>query len=1411
MPDNNIKVGAQIVIDAKSVEKTLDNIGGLIKRALNLDPANKGLQEMWENANQVYSTINKTNEALELEARLTKAIADQSQAQSYVDTYTKEKAKLENLIDVRTAKKQDTSKQREQLASLDENLQAAQALRDEYDQMVSGLQTKLDELKQSGADVDKSLTFDNAKVSASGLLELLKEVGTTASQVIEIAEQAQSKSDYTVQDYRTGKLDGTREVETANEAVSAYDKFYEALVSINEQYRSIHDDANQLARDFLNLGNFQGDEAHQEFERIATSTQKLIEEMTVLKQQFTELNTDAKSTLPQEEFEKFKESAFGVLSNVEKILDTLNYIPASGFNFNAETLEETAELYRAFREELEATYDAWQEGNLSDEQLELFEKGAVQEMLYQLQQIMTAEGELEEANRKLIASRFKLAEQPVTTVFLPPEAKKGVDDANHSVQRLIDKYNDLKHTMSDFMSGKIELNDEQFRDLQQALAQTKAEVNALSQNMNEASSSTSKMAETSSRVRGAVRSGTSALDDFGKSASKAFKQGTSSAMSFLKSIGSNMLSSLRKLKNTIEKTFSGRSFKRGLTTVLKYGFGIRSLYFAFRRLRTAIKEGLKNLVQFESAMGTSKNLDSVNKAITSLNTSLLYLKNAWAAAISPVITYVMPILTSLVDKFAQVGNAIARFVGVLTGQSVVLNAVKVDAQDYADSLDKSSKSADSAAGSAKKLSDRLASFDDLNVLGKDSDGGGSGGGAGDLDAYVPDPSEMFEYVDAQSKLADMLKDAWEKSDFSELGETIKNKIISALPTDEDWAVIQEYVNKGATSIGTFLQGLLGDPALFEKIGHSAGQALNTITYGIQTLLEETKDIKFGENLGKGINEFLKTTDFETAGSNVHETIKQITDNINDLVNTISSDDVVNAITDFLDGLEVADIATMIQRCVLEVAELVIEVTGKLIVHYGEKLGESWWKDVTEGISTDVGGIPVELKPWVNADEHPIQAAVDALLTRIGEHVSKNPIKLAAQITGVDETTITSNLSDIVNRFIESPTKLFADITGITDKVTEFTDAWSQINFENFFGGFEYDLEQIGFDFDAFSDTFQTFKDDFLLGWDALKGTGGMLWDDFLLGAQAVQDWIDGFESDWDDFCGLWEDFDIETFGESLGESVSTYLIEPIAGWTETLNGWVSDSIDSLGQLKDEGTQKMTEFGDNLSLKWDEFKTTAEEKWANLKSAVSTKAGEIRDNVTEKIGDLKTKLAEKWQEIKDTTYEKLVLMKSAVMDVFNTLKEGLKTPINGIIGAVESMINKLIDGLNKLIGYLNALPDVKITNPFTGTEYSLGFSLPTLNNVSIPRLAQGAVIPPNKEFLAMLGDQTSGTNIEAPLDTIKQAVAEVMANNGSAEMIQLLQQLITVVENKNLTIGDKDIGKANARYTAQQSRIRGTSF
>lgn len=91
-------------------------------------------------------------------------------------------------------------------------------------------------------------------------------------------------------------------------------------------------------------------------------------------------------------------------------------------------------------------------------------------------------------------------------------------------------------------------------------------------------------------------------------------------------------------------------------------------------------------------------------------------------------------------------------------------------------------------------------------------------------------------------------------------------------------------------------------------------------------------------------------------------------------------------------------------------------------------------------------------------------------------------------------------------------------------------------------------------------------------------------------------------------------------------------------------------------------------------------------------------------------------------------------------------------INALISAFEGFINFVVDALNALINGANDL----------SSSVGINLNIGTIPRLNIPKLATGAVIPPNAPFMAMLGDQKHGTNIEAPLDTIKQALAEVMA-------------------------------------------------
>lgn len=111
--------------------------------------------------------------------------------------------------------------------------------------------------------------------------------------------------------------------------------------------------------------------------------------------------------------------------------------------------------------------------------------------------------------------------------------------------------------------------------------------------------------------------------------------------------------------------------------------------------------------------------------------------------------------------------------------------------------------------------------------------------------------------------------------------------------------------------------------------------------------------------------------------------------------------------------------------------------------------------------------------------------------------------------------------------------------------------------------------------------------------------------------------------------------------------------------------------------------------------------------------------------------------------------------------------------NGIVNIGKGAVNMLIAVLNSLISLavsgINALFDLLSFQIETPGGGSIGLSLPQFTAPQIPYLAQGAVLPANKPFLAMVGDQTNGTNVEAPLETIKQALAEVMAEIGGGDL------------------------------------------
>ena len=124
-----------------------------------------------------------------------------------------------------------------------------------------------------------------------------------------------------------------------------------------------------------------------------------------------------------------------------------------------------------------------------------------------------------------------------------------------------------------------------------------------------------------------------------------------------------------------------------------------------------------------------------------------------------------------------------------------------------------------------------------------------------------------------------------------------------------------------------------------------------------------------------------------------------------------------------------------------------------------------------------------------------------------------------------------------------------------------------------------------------------------------------------------------------------------------------------------------------------------------------------------------------------------------------------LINQDVDKMLSGLGKMVKGALNAILTIIGSVVNLIIRGLNWLIDKINSISfSVPDWVPGIGGK-SWSANIPHAAEWGIPQLAQGAVIPPNREFLAVLGDQKSGTNIEAPLETIVQAFRQALAEQG----------------------------------------------
>jgi hypothetical protein len=338
----------------------------------------------------------------------------------------------------------------------------------------------------------------------------------------------------------------------------------------------------------------------------------------------------------------------------------------------------------------------------------------------------------------------------------------------------------------------------------------------------------------------------------------------------------------------------------GIGKLLKYGLGIRSLYALFSKLRNALVDGFKNLAKKNS---------ETNANLSELSGGLQQLKNSLATAFSPILNTITPALSTLINYLVQACNVVGQFFAALTGQKTYTTASKVQ-KDYAASLDKTGNSAADAADKVKKS---LMGFDEINKLdddSKSSSGGSSGSDGGSF--------EENEVTNKYANFAQMIKDAWENADFTEIGKIAGQKLNAAL-ANIPWDDIKNTCNKIAKSVATFLNGFM-EGTDWSLVGKTIAEGVNTAVGTASTFVTNFDWSKLGKSIGQTVDSAIKNIDWSLIGKTFSDTVKGWLTTFCEAVESIDWNNVGQSVVKMLVAIDWAGILQKVSKAILEVAK-----------------------------------------------------------------------------------------------------------------------------------------------------------------------------------------------------------------------------------------------------------------------------------------------------------------------------------------------------------------------------------------------------------------------------------------------------------------------------------------------------------
>lgn len=760
-----------------------------------------------------------------------------------------------------------------------------------------------------------------------------------------------------------------------------------------------------------------------------------------------------------------------------------------------------------------------------------------------------------------------------------------------------------------------------------------------------------------------------------------------------------------------------------------------------------------------------------------------------------VLSPVIKVINTIIGKLMSLANAFKAFTEFITGNrgSGSAASVAADMGAVADSAGDAAAGMNKAAGVAKKAKQAfgLAKFDELNVVSSnDSSGGGSGSGEAGSGGYESEQFDMGTLPEDGDAVSDKLKN------IVDLMNQLKSSFLQGFWDAFGDTSVFDSIQGSIQSIKSSLNDIFSD----SDVQAAATKFANTFAYSLGQVAGSVASVgaTIADNLLGGISLYLQ----QDSGR-----IKEYLIAMFDIGGEIASL-VGNFTAAFADIFSVfrSDSAKQITADIIGIFSSSFQGVTELGGKFARDVIQLLTKPITDNadqIKQRIQGLLDELQPWFDKLKKLVDGLWDGLNTAY-DTVAK-PVFDA----------FTTALSAVVDWLTKSQENF--DIA--VGSVAAFFAAWEVIKLGEFIinaGGVVSMLSGLAAGFAANT--------------AAVVAHAGALLADKLETAAIValyaKDFVVNLALGTAALVKQAAQFAINTAAKIADTAAQVAMTAATVAWNAvcaiatTVTGALGAAIAFLTSpigLVVAAITALIAAGVLLYKNWDEIKAFAATIWGAIKDTVSQLIEAVQEKISSVMQAIRTgvetalnAVKEKWESIWNG-------LKETTVKVFEGIWGGIKGVINKILGGVESMANGVVRGINRLTSALSSINfDIPDWVPGIGGN-SFGIDIPSIPDVSLPRLAQGGFVKANTPRLAMIGDNRNYGEIVAPEDKMMELLnkavvlgARMMGGNGGLSEEDIYYAFKRALEEADLTASvDSDkLFKAMKAKAAEYKRRTG---